>query len=93
LALVIGEYVTWRFGFSTLLFLGIPLLVGVWLERRLRIDSPIRTSVLALGVPAGLLVLVALYSRYFEPLNPAYNFAKSVLLSLNPVLGLFTNGM
>jgi hypothetical protein len=89
LALVIGEYVTWRFGFSTLLFLVIPLLVGVWLERRPHTDSPLRTSVLALGVPAGLLVLVALYSRFFEPLHPAYNFAKSVLFSLDPVLGHF----
>jgi hypothetical protein len=89
LALVIGEYVTWRFGFSTLLFLGIPLLVGVWLERRPHTDSPLRTSVLALGVPAGLLVLVALYSRFFEPLHPAYNFAKSLLFSLDPVLGHF----
>lgn len=89
LALVIGEYVTWRFGFSTLLFVAIPLLVGVWLERRPHTDSPMRTSVLALGVPTGLLVLVALYSRFFEPLHPAYNFAKSVLFSLDPVLGHF----
>jgi hypothetical protein len=89
LGLVIGEYVTWRFGFSTLLFVGIPLLVGVWLERRPHTDSPLRTSVLVLGVPAGLLVLVALYSRSFEPLHPAYNFAKSVLFSLDPVLGHF----
>jgi hypothetical protein len=29
LALVICEYVTWRFGGFTLLFLGIPLLMGV----------------------------------------------------------------
>jgi hypothetical protein len=90
LALVIGEYVTWRFGFSTLLFLGIPLLVGVWLERRPHTDSPLRTSVLALGVPTGLLVLVALYSRFFEPLQPAYNFVKSLLFSLDPVLGHFS---
>jgi hypothetical protein len=89
LGLVIGEYVTWRFGFSTLLFLGIPLLLGVWLERRPHTDSPLRTSVLALGVPAGLLVLVALYSRFFEPLHPAFNFAKSVMFSLDPVLGHF----
>jgi hypothetical protein len=89
LALGIGEYVTWRFGFSTLLFVGIPLLVGVWLERRQLTDSPLRTSILALGVPAGLLVLVVLYSRFFEPLHPAYNFAKSMLFSLDPVLGHF----
>jgi len=89
LGLVIGEYVTWRFGFSTLLFVGIPLLLGVWLERRPHTDSPLRTSVLALCVPAGLLVLVALYSRFFEPLQPAYNFAKSLLFSLDPVLGNF----
>jgi hypothetical protein len=89
LALVIGEYVTWRFAFSTLLFLGIPLLVGVWLEQRSHTDSPLRTSVLALGVPTGVLVLVALYSRFFEPLQPAYNFAKSLLFSLDPVLGHF----
>lgn len=89
LGLVIGEYVTWRFGFSTLLFVAIPLLVGVWLERRPNTDSPLRTSVLALGLPTGLLVLVALYSRFFEPLHPAYNFAKSVLFSLDPVLGHF----
>jgi hypothetical protein len=89
LALGIGEYVTWRFGFSTLLFVGIPLLVGVWLERRHLTDSPLRTSILALGVPAGLLVLVVLYSRFFEPLHPAYNFAKSMLFSLDPVLGHF----
>jgi len=89
LALVIGQMVTWRFGFSTLLFVAIPLLVGVWLERRPHTDSPLRTSVLALGVPTGLLMLVALYSRFFEPLHPAYNFAKSVLFSLDPVLGHF----
>jgi hypothetical protein len=89
LALVIGEFVTWRFGFSTLLFLSIPLLVGVWLERRPTTDSPLRTSLLALGVPAGVLVLVVLYSRFFEPLQPAYNFAKSLLFSLDPVLGHF----
>ena len=89
LAMLIGQYITWRFGFSTLLFLGIPLLVGVWLERRQHTDSPLRTSVLALGVPTGLLVLVAMYSRWFEPLHPAYNFAKSVLFSLDPVLGHF----
>jgi hypothetical protein len=91
LALVIGEYVTWRFGFSTLLFLGIPLIVGTWLERRPYIDSPLRTSVFVLGVSSGLLVLVALYSRFFEPLHPAYNFAKSILFSLDPVLGHFQN--
>ena len=89
LGLVIGEYVTWRFGFSTLLFVAIPLLVGVWLQTRSQNDSPLLTSILTLGLPAGLLVLVALYSLWFEPLNPTYNFAKSVLFSLNPVLGYF----
>jgi predicted MFS family arabinose efflux permease len=89
LGLVIGQFVTWRFGFSTLLFLGIPLLVGVWLERRPHNDSPLRTSVLAVGVPTGLLVLVLLYSRFFERLQPPYNFAKSLLFSLDPVLGHF----
>jgi hypothetical protein len=89
LALVIGEYVTWRFAFSTLLFLGIPLLVGVWLERLSQTKSQIRTSLLALGVPVGLLILIGLYSRWFEPLHPAYNFAKSLLFSLDPVLGHF----
>ena len=89
LSLLIHQYVTWRFGFSTLLFLGMPMLLGVWLERRHHTDSPVRTSVLALGVPSGLLVLVALYSRFFESLHPAYNFAKSILFSLNPILSHF----
>jgi hypothetical protein len=91
LGLVIGEYVTWRFGFSTLLYLGIPLLVGLWLQQRPNTGSAWRNSAALFGASGGILLLVLVYSRLFEPLHPAWNFAKSLLLSLHPVLGHFQN--
>jgi hypothetical protein len=90
LATVMYEFVAWRFGFSTLLFLAVVLLVGVWMERRLQSPSPWRTSGLLLGLPLGVLALVVLYARGFEHLSPAYQFAKSLLFSLDPVLGHYS---
>jgi len=92
LGLVIGEYVTWRFGFSTLLYLGIPLLVGLWLQQRPNTGSAWRNSSALFGASGGVLLLVLVYARLFEPLHPAWNFAKSLVLSLHPVLGHFQNG-
>jgi hypothetical protein len=92
LGLVIGEYVTWRFGFSTLLYLGIPLLVGLWLQQRTNTGSAWRNSAALFGASGGVLLLVLVYARLFEPLHPAWNFAKSLVLSLHPVLGHFQNG-
>ncbi len=87
LATVMYEFVAWRFGFSTLLFLAVVLLVGMWMERRPQSTSPWRTSGLLMGLPLGVLALVVLYARAFEHFSPAYQFAKSLLFSLDPVLG------
>jgi hypothetical protein len=92
LGLVIGEYVTWRFGFSSLLYLGIPLLVGLWLQQRPNTGSAWRNSAALFGASGGVLLLVLVYARLFEPLHPAWNFAKSLVLSLHPVLGHFQTG-
>jgi predicted MFS family arabinose efflux permease len=92
LGLVIGEYVTWRFGFSTLLYLGIPLLVGLWLQQRPNTGSAWRNSAALFGASGSVLLLVLVYARLSEPLHPAWNFAKSMLFSLSPILGLFSTG-
>jgi hypothetical protein len=91
LSLVVYPYITWRFGFSTLLYLGIPLLVGLWLQHRPNTGSAWRNSAALFGASGGVLLLVLVYARLFEPLHPAWNFAKSLVLSLHPVLGHFQN--
>jgi len=89
LSLVVYPYITWRFGFSTLLYLGLPLLLGLWLQLRLHSKSACRTSMTLLGASSGILLLVLVYARMFEPLHPAWNFAKSLVFSLHPILGHF----
>ncbi|WP_374407630.1 hypothetical protein [Hydrogenophaga sp.] len=89
LALIVGEFVTWRFGFSSLLYLGFPLLVGAMLERIRMPIAPFYTSLLAIGALVGILFFCIAYSFIYEPLQPAFNFAKSLLFSLSPELSYF----
>jgi hypothetical protein len=67
------------------------MLVGLWLQQRPNTGSAWRNSAALFGASGGVLLLVLVYARLFEPLHPAWNFAKSLVLSLHPVLGHFQN--
>jgi hypothetical protein len=90
IALVVGPGITWRFGFSTILFLSVPYYIGYYLSMNNRFSLPsLNRQIVMFFLPILIIIIFSLWSYFFENASPYFNFTKAMIYSLDMKKSLF----